>query len=1522
MLNLKPDLPTLYDPSFEQDSCGVGFLARTSGEPSHDIVEMALTAVVNLTHRGALDADAKTGDGAGVLFQIPRRFFAAEADKLGLRVSDASELAIGVFFLPRESEKAQRARRIVEECARGRGLQVLGWREVPVEPSGLGDKALSTRPSIWQVLLGPPPGLRGDDYERRLYLTRKEIEAALAANGIDDCYIPSLSHRTVVYKGLLVAKQLRDFYLDLQDPLFQSALGIFHQRYSTNTFPNWPLAQPFHFLAHNGEINTLQGNVNWMRAREPSLQSQVWGEEIEKLKPVIVPGGSDSAMLDNALELLVQSGRDLLHAMLMLVPAAWERMPDLDPAWRDFYEYHACLMEPWDGPAALAFSDGSKIGATLDRNGLRPLRYKITDDGLIVAASEVGVIDIEEASVVEKGRLGPGEIIVVDTARGRILKKPEVMAEVVGRRPYGEWTDKHIYRLGPVAVASSDRDGHRDRLEGEDLGQLQTAFACTNEDVKIILKTMAAQGHDSVWSMGDDTPLAVLSQTRRPLWFYFKQRFAQVTNPPIDSLRENLVMSLDCYVGPRQSALEETEQHAKVIHYDSPLLTGARMRALKEINDPAFRWKEISVLFPVSGGVKGLEQALRQVCAAATAAVDEGYSILILSDRGLNAQRAAIPMLLAVGAVHHHLIREGKRMRADILVETGAAWDIHHLALLLGYGANGIYPYLALATAYSFAADRDMQETTLEEIEENFRQAVDRGLLKIMSKMGISALRSYRGAQIFEVIGLAQAVVDRYFTGTPARLGGIGLEEIAEDVLYWHREAFEAYPERKKLVDIGYVRYRQEGEHHGFSPPVVKALHRAVQSGDYQGYEEYSQLVHGGPPRTLRDILQFRSDRPPIAIEEVEPVGEIVKRFVTAGMSMGALSPAAHKAIAIGMNRLGARSNTGEGGEDRRWYQPLEDGDWANSRIKQVASARFGVTTEYLMMAEELEIKIAQGSKPGEGGQLPGHKVSEFIAEVRHAIPGIPLISPPPHHDIYSIEDIAQLIYDLKQVNPRARVGVKLVAESGVGTIAAGVAKAHADYIQISGMDGGTGASPLSSIKNAGCPWELGLAETQQVLMLNGLRGRVRLRTDGGIKTGRDVVTAALLGADEFGFGTAAVVALGCDMARQCHLNTCPTGIATQRADLIEKKFTGVPERVVNYFTFVAQDVREILAFLGYCSLAEIVGRVDLLEPKGLPPGHRGRSLTFDAILADVDPANLLPRRCLQPRNDRPYPCFDEGYLSKVLPAIGRREPCKVEVEIRNSDLTAGARIAGEVAQRYGLEGLPAGTIEVRYKGSAGQSFGAWCVNGLRLILEGEANDYVGKGMAGGEIIVRPPANAPYKAHENVIIGNVCLYGATDGRLFVAGRAGERFAVRNSGAIAVVEGAGDHCCEYMTQGVVVVLGPTGRNFGAGMSWGNAYVLDEDDSFPRKYNLELVKLERISTDADEAFLKSIIRDHVDYTHSERGGQILARWAHYLPLFWKVVPVSVPMDIMGHAVHKREGGPQPERAKAPGREASKA
>ncbi len=1489
---------SLYDPNFEHDACGVGFVTRSSATQTHDIVTMALEAVKNLSHRGALDADGKSGDGAGILVQIPKRFMAHEARKLGFRLDVGDRLGVAMAFLPPAEPQTQQAREIIERKAQARGLQVLAWRSVTVDMDELGEKARSTAPKIEQLLVLPPEKMDDTKYEQTLYLVRKEAETQFTAQGLE-CYLPSFSHRTLIYKGLMVAGQIPKFYLDLQDPTFESALALFHQRYSTNTFPTWHLAQPFRMLAHNGEINTLQGNTNWMRAREPELESEVWGADVKKLSPIIVAGGSDSAMLDNALEAIVLSGRDVRHAMLMLVPEAWERMPHLDPAWREFYEYHTALIEPWDGPAALAFTDGKVIAATLDRNGLRPLRYKVQDDGLIVAASEVGVVEMDDAHIVEKGRLAPGQMIAVDTERGKLLKNEEIMAEVVGRQPYGEWLKRNVTRL----ATPTSQNGHHSKVP-EDLTRTQRAFGMTSEDVKMILATMGNQGLDPVWSMGDDTPLAILSQLHRPLPFYFKQRFAQVTNPPIDPLREELVMSLDCYLGRRPSIFEETEQHAKLVHLASPLLDGRQMEALKGLKEEAFAWKELPAYFAVGEGKEGLERAAKDLCEAACRAVDEGATLLVLSDRGVGANNAPIPMLLATAAVHHHLIREGRRMKAELICETGSAWDIHHIALLIGYGANAVYPYLALATVSDLVTPKenekvkesDAEPISIEEAEANFRQAVQNGLLKIMSKMGISTLRSYRGGQIFEVIGLAQDVVDRYFTGTPARLGGIGLLELAEDILGWHEEAYgDAL--KGKLPDIGYVHYRRDGEYHAFRPQSVKALQKAVTTGDYDQYKVFASMIQGGPARELRDLLALRSDRQPIPVAEVEPMEEIRLRFSTAAMSMGALSPIAHKTLAIAMNRMGGKSNTGEGGEDRDWYQPFPNGDSANSRIKQVASARFGVTTEYLANADELEIKIAQGSKPGEGGQLPGAKVSAFIASVRHAITGIPLISPPPHHDIYSIEDIAQLIHDLKQVNPRARVGVKLVAESGVGTIAAGVAKAYADYVKISGDSGGTGASPLSSIKNAGCPWELGLAETQQVLMLNGLRGRVRVRTDGGLKTGRDIVVAALLGADEFDFGTAALVSIGCDMARQCHLNTCPTGIATQREDLLEK-FTGTPEAVINYFTFIAEDVREIMASLGYSRLDDIIGRVDLLAPMEEQLVGRAAALNLDAILKDVDPSGTLPRHCMQPRNDRNIRRLDhEVIVNDITPALETGEGVSLAYDLLNSDLTVGAGVAGAIAERYGIDGLPDETVRIDFFGTAGQSFGAFCTNGMRIALQGEANDYVGKGMSGGEIVIKPTEDASFAGHENVIIGNVVLYGATGGKLFAAGRAGERFAVRNSGAIAVVEGTGDHTCEYMTKGVVVVLGSTGRNFGAGMSNGYAYVLDEDDSFPRKYNPELVDVRRLEP-AEELFLQSLIGEHRDATGSPRANEILYRWDRYLPLFWKVVPRPVAYKIDGH------------------------
>ena len=1475
------ELSPLYRPEQERDACGVGFVADVSGKRDHRILDMALECVTNLTHRGALDADAKTGDGAGVLFQIPHAFFAGEAAKLGARLEQPEDLAVGMVFLPgRDEAIASRCREALERGAQTNGLPCFGWREVPVDASVLGAAAARSQPRIEQILLGRRSGLSDEEFERALHLTRKEAEAWAGKEQIKDFYVASLSHRSMVYKGLLVAHQLKTFYQDLANPEFVTALAVFHQRYSTNTLPNWILAQPFRMLAHNGEINTRQGNQNWLRAREPELHSSVWGEQIEQLKPIIQPDGSDSSDIDNALEAIVLSGRDPLHAMMMLIPEAWENMPNMPKPHREFWEYHACISEPWDGPAGIAFSDGVLVGATLDRNGLRPARYQVTADGLVVMGSEVGMVALEDERIIQKGRLGPGQTIAVDTASGRLLMNGDIKDEVAARQPYGEWVKKHRIHLDDYLKTCSV-----DAIQPEEnLLQQQVAFGYTREELQFVIKPMATEGKEPLGSMGDDTSLAVFEKRRRLLSYYFKQKFAQVTNPAIDPIREELVMALDVYLGQRRSLFEETAEHACLLHLTSPLMVNEEMEAVRSMDIDHFSATVIPCLFSVADGPEGLESALRGVCRAVSEAIDNGKSILVLSDRNIDAASAPIPMLLAVGAVHHHLIREGKRMRASILAETGEARDVHQIALLLGYGASAVNPYLAFNTISNMffsGAFKDLPD--INQALSQYERAVDAGVLKIMSKMGISCVSSYQGAQIFEALGLGPDVIETAFVGTPSRVGGIGLREIAEDVLERHARAFRS-SDGLRLDAGGFYKFRRDTDHHGFNPEMVRAMHRAMETKEDADYDEYLELVEAREePARLRDLWQFKTGAA-VSIDEVEPIGDIMKRFATGAMSLGALSPEAHETVAIGMNRIGGKSDTGEGGEEPRRYYERKNGDNPNSAIKQVASGRFGVTPPYLVEARELEIKIAQGSKPGEGGQLPGHKVSAYIAEIRHTLPGTPLISPPPHHDIYSIEDLAQLIYDLKTVNPRAKVCVKLVAEEGVGTIAAGVAKGYADVIQISGDSGGTGASPLSSIKSAGLPWELGLAEAQQVLVQNHLRSRVMLRTDGGLRTGRDVVVAALLGAEEYGFGTAVLVAIGCQMARQCHLNTCPVGIATQRDDL-RAKFTGTPDDVVRFLGHVAEEVREILAEMGFRSLDEVIGRMDLLQPAELSD-PRARMLDLSSLLWVPDDGR--PIKSTQERNDRDEELLDDQIMSDIADALDGNGPVKREYEIRNVNRTVGARIAGEIAHRYRQEGLPEGTIELRFTGSAGQSFGAFCYKGLRLLLTGEANDYVGKGLGGGEVALRAPPGVSFKSHENAIMGNTVLYGATGGSLFAAGRAGERFAVRNSGAKAVVEGVGDHGCEYMTEGIVVILGETGRNFGAGMSNGIAYVLDEDGSFPAKLNPELVAIKRVKADEDLAILQALIKRHVQLTESERGREILDQWDRYQPLFWRVAP----------------------------------
>jgi len=1430
----------LLDPWRERDACGVGFVARADGDRTNDILSMALTAVARLAHRGAASND-KSGDGAGVLTQIPHRL---------LGVGPVERVALGMFFLPQSAGARDTAIDLIETVLVGLGMSVLGWRVVPVDATVLGPLAAASQPAIRQVFVGPPSGpMNAQVWERRLYLARRVIERR-AASAVLPVFVCSLSCRTVVYKALLVGTELPGFYADLRSPLFETGIAVFHQRYSTNTLPSWPLAQPFRLLAHNGEINTLWGNRNAMLAREPALAAPVWDRDVEQLKPIIWAEGSDSTSLDNALELLVRSGRDPVHALMMLLPEAWERIPDMHPALRSFYEYHAGLMEPWDGPAALAFSDGVVAGSALDRNGLRPCRYKVTRDNVVVAASEVGVVDLDPADVVESGRLGPGELLVVDTLRNVVLRSADAKLEVAQRCPYRRWSTRVIRQL-PAEVSALGP-----ALPADELAARQHAFGYTHEDLRYVISPMAAEGRDAIWSMGDDTPIAPLSRLPQSLYAYVRQRFAQVTNPAIDPLREELVMSLVMYLGRRGSLLAQRPGGGgrTLLRIEHPVLLAEEMAALRHAGGS--ETTTLSAVWEAAAGPEELSRALETLARDAVAAVRRGggATILVISDRDADKTRAPIPMLLAIGAVHQRLVQSKQRVRVGLVAEAGDAWDVHHLAALFGYGAEAVHPWLALQCL------RDVESSA-----DKYRSAAEKGLLKILSKMGISTLQSYAGAQIFEAIGLGPEVIDRCFTGTASVIGGIGFKEIAEDVLTRHHSA-------GALPDHGRIRYRRDGEDHGWSPPLVRALQHAEYAGFADG-------VRARAPAGPRDLLDF-CEQPAVPLEEVEPAEDIRRRFISSAMSLGALSPEAHATLAIAMNRMQGRSNSGEGGEDPATWVTHRDGtaDRSDNRIKQVASGRFGVTTAYLVRADELEIKIAQGSKPGEGGQLPGHKVTDLIARLRHAVVGIPLISPPPHHDIYSIEDLAQLIHDLKQVNPDARVGVKLVAEAGVGTVAAGVAKAYADYVLISGHNGGTGASPLSSIKHAGSPWELGLAETQAILMRNKLRDRIEVRTDGGLRTGRDVVIAALLGAESFGFGTATVVALGCAMARQCHLNTCPTGIATQRPDL-RAKFRGTPEQVIAYFTFIAEETRRIMATLGVRRMDDLIGRVELLRRIERPETPRARLLDL-SLLLEAPASKSEPRRRMIARNVRP------GLVSldaEILAQNGSGGGPRV-FTIGNHHLTVGARIAGDLARAHGGAG-PGKPLRLRFRGSAGQSFGAFTLPRMHLHLEGEANDHVGKGLCGGEIVIRPFRGAGYAT--GVLIGNTALYGATSGHLFAAGSAGDRFAVRNSGAITVIEGAGDHCCEYMTGGVVVVLGPVGKNFAAGMSNGIAYVLDERGLLESHCNLEMVAISGLNT-MDERVLRKLIQQHFHKTGSARARMILGQWDAYRTLFRKVAP----------------------------------
>ncbi|MEO5657547.1 MAG: glutamate synthase large subunit [Nitrospiria bacterium] len=1477
----------LYDPANERDSCGMGFVVNIQGHRSHDIIAKGLQVLNNLEHRGAQGCDPCTGDGAGILLQIPHQFLARVAPQSGIALPRAHEYGVGMVFLPSEPASRRLCEQLAEKVVAEEGQRLLGWRDVPVKADQAGEQAQRSMPAIRQLYLARDI-LSEPDFERKLYVIRKRIEQAVRESAIPErasFYLASLSCRTIVYKGLLLPRQLAPFFPDLADASVVSALALVHSRFSTNTFPTWSLAHPYRYVCHNGEINTLKGNVNWMRARQGRLQSHLFGQDLRKLFPIIHEQQSDSACFDNALEFLVMGGRSLPHAMMMLIPEAWVGNPHMDLERRGFYEYHAAMMEPWDGPAAMAFTDGTLIGATLDRNGLRPARYLVTHDGLAVMASEAGVLPFAPHEILTKGRLQPGKMFLVDTAQGRIIDDEEIKADIAGRKPYRQWVATHRISLDelpePMNVPQPDHATLRQR---------QQAFGYTIEELKMVMTPMVVNGEEAVGSMGTDTPLAVLSEHPQLLFKYFKQLFAQVTNPPIDPIREQLVMSLVTNIGPKPNLLGETPESCRRIKVQQPILTNSDLEKIRTIADPNFRSRTLPLLFRVAEGPDGLAAAMDAVCRQAAEAIRAGDKFIILSDRGVNAEWAPIPSILGISAVHHHLIRESLRAEAGLIIETGEPREIHHFACLIGYGAGTVNPYLAFETLVDISREGYLPEGIDEATAESkYIKAINKGLLKVFSKMGISTVQSYCGAQIFEAIGLNRTVIDRYFTGTASRIQGIGIREIAEEALRRHAEAYR--PAALHQLDFGgEYHYRIQGEHHNWNPATISTLQQAARANSYASFKEFSALVNDESRvrSNLRGLLEFRTGAP-IPLDEVEPAEDIVKRFTTGAMSFGAISKEAHETLALAMNRMGAKSNTGEGGEDPERFTPLPNGDSKNSAIKQVASARFGVTIHYLAHAHELQIKMAQGAKPGEGGQLPGHKVDETIARLRYATPGVQLISPPPHHDIYSIEDLAQLIFDLKNANPKAAVSVKLVAEVGVGTVAAGVAKAHADKILISGDSGGTGASPLASIKYAGIPWELGLAETQQTLVMNNLRGRVRIETDGQLKTGRDVVVAALLGAEEFGFSTAPLIVEGCIMMRKCHLNTCPVGIATHDP-VLRAKFTGQPEHVINYFFFVAREVRELMAQLGFRTVNEMVGRTDKLKAHKAVDHWKARGLDLSALLVrpEVEPSVAI--HCTQSQDHGIAGVLDHTLIERARPALEHGRAVKIQLPIRNINRTVGTMLSGEIASRYGLEGLPPDTIHVEFTGTAGQSFGAFLARGVTLTLEGESNDYLGKGLSGGRIIVYPPKGSTFVPEDTILVGNTVLYGATSGEAFFYGRAGERFAVRNSGAHAVIEGVGDHGCEYMTGGVVVVLGATGRNFAGGMSGGTAFVLNEDGHFEQRCNMGMVELEPLREEADLTVLRDLIRRHAEYTGSRKARTILDRWAATLPRFVKVVPIE--------------------------------
>ncbi len=1469
----------------ERDACGIGLVCTLTEAPSHTIVQDGLQILRRLSHRGACGCDERTGDGAGILVQLPDLFLRAVAREEGIRLPEPGAYAVGMLFLPKDRALQQACREDFQKLVQVEGQQVLGWRRVPTHSEVLGVSAAAAEPAVWQVFVQAAPGLDVDAFERKLFIIKRRARHIITC---PDFYVVSLSARTLVYKGMLTSDQLSAYYPDLTDPRFASRMALVHSRFSTNTWPRWSLAQPFHLLAHNGEINTLRGNINALRAREALLRSSLLGDDLAKVLPLLDETGSDSQMLDAMIELLYRAGRSLPHAILMTIPEAWTHADDMDDTRRAFYEYHACLMEPWDGPAAVCFTDGRYAGAVLDRNGLRPARYTVTRDGLVVLASEVGVLDLAPERVVEKGRLQPGRMFLVDLEEGRLVRDEEIKATLSRRRPYRFWLRSHLRTEAHLPPAQAlPRGSDLDTLRRQ-----QRLFGYTLEELRMILAPMAQQKDDPVGSMGDDTPLAVLSDLPRLIYDYFKQLFAQVTNPPIDAIREALVTSLHTYLGGEANLLDETPEQAHRLRLEHPVLTPEQLAGVRALDEENLRAVTLSATFNIAEGGKGLVAALDSLCQQASEAVQEGFTILVLSDREAGSGKAPIPVAVAVGAVHHHLIRMGLRARCSLVVDSGEPRQVHHLCVLVGYGADAVCPYLALETVADLVRMGEITGLHVKEAQQRYIRALCKGLLKVMSKMGISVFQSYRGAQIFEIVGLHNEVVKRCFAGTVSRLGGVDFEVLAEEVRLRYEQAYPSRPVAVVPTDAldrgGFYQWRRGGEHHRYHPLTVARFQHAVRARDPKDYEEFARLVNDESRRLckLRGLLEFVPAKRPIPLEEVEPWTSIVRRFKTGAMSLGSISKEAHEVLAEAMNRIGGKSNTGEGGEDPERY--ARDNP-RRSAIKQVASGRFGVTIGYLASADEIQIKMAQGAKPGEGGQLPGEKVYPWIARVRHSTPWVGLISPPPHHDIYSIEDLAQLIYDLRQANPTARISVKLVAEAGVGTIAAGVAKGGADVILISGHDGGTGAAPITSILHAGLPWELGLSETHQALVANGLRERVIVEVDGQLQTGRDVAIAALLGAQEFGFATAPLVAMGCIRMRKCHLNTCPVGIATQDP-VLRQKFTGQPEHVINYFYFVAEELRRIMAQLGFRTVEEMVGRVDRLRIR--PIDHwKARYLDLQPLIKKVETPETLRPFTRKPPAPRHTPTLDERLLPRLEPALERQEPVRLCVAIRNTDRTVGARISYEVATRYGENGLPEDTIWIDCEGAAGQSFGAFLAPGVTLRVIGEANDYFGKGLSGGKLIIHPPKSAAYPAESNIIIGNVALYGATSGEAYIRGRAGERFAVRNSGARAVVEGVGDHGCEYMTGGRVVVLGPTGRNFAAGMSGGIAYVLDVDGLFAERYcNLEMVELMPVVEEADMAELREMIERHYVHTGSPVARWVLEDWPGILSRFVKVFPID--------------------------------